>query len=276
MQDKHRSRRCQALTTVGARFWGNWFDGRGLLRVKVYEFAIYIDRQQAQVSEISKVLKRRGLKALSGTDFYRKLRSSRDIDMSLMLKASRTLPLKAVSSEYEKILKRRLELVGGNSSDPALTCFISSLEDQNIPSRLKTEDGCVKKGTIITFKKYKDGHLKTFADDVELGEVQSSKLCAALFDLYLGDQPVSKSAKFLAGRRVADFVIEEGQTPLKNRGLVKAERFSNPEVDCGPGGCCRVPNQLDCTGSFCGFPQIDLGHLGSIVKRAEELGCGRL
>jgi hypothetical protein len=34
------------LLTVGCRHWGNWWDGRGLLRVKIYDFAIYIDGQQ--------------------------------------------------------------------------------------------------------------------------------------------------------------------------------------------------------------------------------------
>ena len=37
----------QQLLTVGNRMWGNWWDGRGLLRVKIYDFAIYIDTEQA-------------------------------------------------------------------------------------------------------------------------------------------------------------------------------------------------------------------------------------
>lgn len=36
----------QHLLTVGTRLWGNWWDGRGLLRVKIYDFAIYVDSQQ--------------------------------------------------------------------------------------------------------------------------------------------------------------------------------------------------------------------------------------
>lgn len=36
----------QELATVGCRYWGNWFDGRGLLKVKVYEFALYMDAEQ--------------------------------------------------------------------------------------------------------------------------------------------------------------------------------------------------------------------------------------
>jgi hypothetical protein len=28
--------------------WDNWWDGRGLLRVKIYEFAIYVDGEQVR------------------------------------------------------------------------------------------------------------------------------------------------------------------------------------------------------------------------------------
>jgi hypothetical protein len=40
------SGRPQQLLTVGCRNWGNWWDGRGLLRVKIYDFAIYVDGEQ--------------------------------------------------------------------------------------------------------------------------------------------------------------------------------------------------------------------------------------
>jgi hypothetical protein len=40
--------RPQQLLTVGCRNWGNWWDGRGLLRVKIYDFAIYVDGEQVR------------------------------------------------------------------------------------------------------------------------------------------------------------------------------------------------------------------------------------
>jgi hypothetical protein len=40
--------RPQQLLTVGCHNWGNWWDGRGLLRVKIYNFAIYVDRKQVR------------------------------------------------------------------------------------------------------------------------------------------------------------------------------------------------------------------------------------
>ena len=40
---------CQDLVAVGTRHWGNWWDGRGLLRIKLYDFAVYLNQGQAGV-----------------------------------------------------------------------------------------------------------------------------------------------------------------------------------------------------------------------------------
>ena len=39
---------CQDLMTVGTRMWGSWWDGRALLRVRIYDFAVYMDREQVR------------------------------------------------------------------------------------------------------------------------------------------------------------------------------------------------------------------------------------
>jgi hypothetical protein len=36
----------QSLTAVGSKQWGSWWDGRGLLRVKIYDFALYTNPRQ--------------------------------------------------------------------------------------------------------------------------------------------------------------------------------------------------------------------------------------
>ena len=59
-------------------------------------------------------------KAVGDANFYRDLRSSKDIEMSLMVRASRNLPIKMLHAEYEKILKRRIQRVGGVTQDVAL------------------------------------------------------------------------------------------------------------------------------------------------------------
>lgn len=36
----------QSLTAIGSKQWGSWWDGRGLLRVKIYDFALYTNPRQ--------------------------------------------------------------------------------------------------------------------------------------------------------------------------------------------------------------------------------------
>ena len=57
--------------------------------------------------------------------FYQRLRSSSDVKMALMVRASRNLPIKLLAGEYERILRRRLAVVGGSPDDPALAKMVS-------------------------------------------------------------------------------------------------------------------------------------------------------
>lgn len=67
--------------------------------------------------------------------FFQRLRSSDDVDMALMVRASRNLPIKLLAGEYERILRRRLAVVGGSPDDDALaqmvTCFRCRLWPRN-------------------------------------------------------------------------------------------------------------------------------------------------
>lgn len=184
----------QNLLTVGTRHWGNWWDGRGLLGVRLYDFAIYIDGQEARQSA-GPAITSTGRRVPS--DLYQRLRSGQFGNMSIVLRASRSLPLHLLSQEFERILQRRLQRVGGNPEDPALASFLDCFSEDRVPSTAK-EGTSVKKGSTITFIR-KGGELVTATDGIVLGQLQSTKLGDALFDLYLGEEPVSKKAREIAG-----------------------------------------------------------------------------
>ena len=57
----------------------------------------------------------------------------------------------------------------------------------------------MKKGTVISFSKDGRGAITTRVNELDLNRVQSAKLCEAIFDLYVGDQPVSAKARRTAG-----------------------------------------------------------------------------
>lgn len=127
------------------------------------------------------------------------------VQMSLMVRASRNLPVLVLNKEYERILKRRLKVVGGSPKDPALKQVLQSFSREQLPPAI-LQGGNVKKGTVLTFTKDTQGNVKARANDTELVHVNSAKLASAIFDLYLGEQPVSKEAKTMAGQSVLSMI----------------------------------------------------------------------
>ena len=80
-------------------------------------------------------------------------------------------------------------------------------EDQ-LPESIKSGKS-VKKGTVLVFTRDESGHLCAKADQHDLITVQSKPLCDAIFDLYVGDQPVSKKAKRMTGESFARLVTSD-------------------------------------------------------------------
>ncbi|KIZ00001.1 hypothetical protein MNEG_7958 [Monoraphidium neglectum] len=81
------------------------------------------------------------------------LKSSGDCGVSLLLRAARDIPLGQLRDEYEKVLKRRLERVGGDPSDPALAQLLGSFTDpRRLPAAAVAGGGsAVRRGASIVF-----------------------------------------------------------------------------------------------------------------------------
>lgn len=121
--------------------------------------------------------------------------------MSLMVRASRNLPIKLLAKEYERILRRRIVKVGGSVTDIALAQMLNTFKEENLPASVK-QGGSVKKGTLLAFVKHGPESLTAKANGQPLVTVRSPQLCQAVFDLYLGDQPVSVESRAAAGSAV--------------------------------------------------------------------------
>ena len=65
------------------------------------------------------------------------IRDSKDVEMSLLVRASRNLPIILLSKEYERILRRRLRVVGGNPQDPALNAMMDTFRSRHISPLLE-------------------------------------------------------------------------------------------------------------------------------------------
>lgn len=190
---------CQDLVTTGSRLFGLGGFGSAL-KVRIYDFAVYVHPEQAKLSSLARTSPRATM-PLQQAQFCKSLRSSDDIDMSLMVRAARNLPIKLLAKEYERILRRRIQRVGGSQADKALAEMIRSFDETSLPESIK-QGGSVKKGTLLTFTKQGSGKMTARANGVQLMTVESPKLCQAVFDLYLGDQPVSKESRQAAGDAV--------------------------------------------------------------------------
>lgn len=125
--------------------------------------------------------------------------------------------------------------MGGTSADPALGELITMFEESSLPDNVR-ERGNVKAGSVLTFRRSGNGLLTAEAGGHDLGSVKSSTLCAALFDLYLGSNPVSKSAQTLAGEKVVEFVLENRKEPVG--------RFS-------PAAILESRNETNCKNTYC-------------------------
>lgn len=69
----------------------------------------------------------------------------------------------------------------------------------------------------MVFSRSKSGMLTTTADGALITTVQSSKLCEAVFDLYLGSNPVCKKARDTAKEKYEGIV--SSSKPLALKGL---------------------------------------------------------
>eukprot|EP00891_Asterochloris_glomerata_P005611 jgi/Astpho2/5611/Aster-02863 len=113
--------------------------------------------------------------------------------------------------DVEKTLRMVINFKGVNKNN-----FWSALEERLKPSLDKAGqpelveqfghmfDGVqFRKGLTMTFTSGKGGDLITAVDDKEVGRIHSPVLAEALFDIYLGTNPVSPDAKESISRGIA-------------------------------------------------------------------------
>lgn len=81
--------------------------------------------------------------------------------------------------------------------------MLDMFQEDQLPAS-STHKGAVRKGTRLTFSRY-GTTLHTQVNGRSLDRIHSPKLCQAMFDLYIGEQPVSQRAK----KQFADIVGEQ-------------------------------------------------------------------
>eukprot|EP00887_Chlorella_sp_A99_P000590 scaffold17.g590.t1 len=208
---------CQQLLAVGSKQFNL---GPVLPLARLYDFSLHASHRQAAASALAAEAAWRALDpppplAPRGPAVPADVlvRRSTDIDTTLTVVASRNLPVALVSREYRRILRRRLQHVGGSTDDPALQTILAAFRVDRLPRSIMAGSS-VRKGTTLEFRMGADGSIVARADGQTLAAVRSADLVAAVKHLYIGASPVDKRAAATAVARLGEWVRGGERGPL--------------------------------------------------------------
>ena len=159
---------------------------RTLFRVTIYAFGLYVDPEGARAS-LSRFA---GVSAPTLEDDERFYRQLLDLafDMTLRLVMTRTVDGDDVAEAFDDALRPRLVR--------AVTDTISADELAALDRfRSYFDVGEVRTGTEVVFSCGPAGRLATSVGGDERPPINSRALCGALFDVYLGEDPISDDGK---------------------------------------------------------------------------------
>ncbi len=159
---------------------------RTIFKVKVYAYGLYVDPEAARAHLTS--FAGRPASALDRDPaFFRRLLDS-SVPMSLRLVMTRDVAGAALGGAFDDALKPRvvraateLKMPGGQAALDRFRGYFNLRE--------------VVQGTEIVFSCGPGGRLRTMVSAQPRPEIESPALCWALFDVYLGDRPISADGR---------------------------------------------------------------------------------
>jgi hypothetical protein len=156
------------------------------LRIKVYAFGLYVDAPAA-ASALPAWAGRSARDLEHDPSFYRELLKGR-FGMTLRLLMTRDVIGDDMAEAFDDALRPRVERAAAELSMPggeaALARFRRYFDVDELTKESELLFSCLPGGTLVTSVK---GEVK--------GEIRSPALCWALFDVYLGAEPISKDGK---------------------------------------------------------------------------------
>ncbi|MGH7537091.1 MAG: chalcone isomerase family protein [Gemmatimonadales bacterium] len=167
----------QQLTGTGVRT-------RTMLKVKVYAFGLYVDPAGAK-SALAAWAGKTAAQLQADDAFYGKV-LERSFPMTLRLVMTRNVGGATMAEAFDGALRPRVVAAAGKGmtgGEAALDQFRGFFGEE------------VTKGTELVFSCTPEGRFTTSMAGQQKPELHSPALCWALFDVYLGAQPISPDGK---------------------------------------------------------------------------------
>jgi len=169
----------QVLTGTGLRT-------KTFLKVKVYAFGIYVDPAEAR-ARLSAFAGQSARDLERNDEFYSTLLQMQ-IPMSLRLVMTRDVDGETMAEAFDGALRPRVEEAAAEKNMPD---GVEALE--RFRSYFNVDE--MTKGSDALFTCYPGGRMRTRVKGEDRPELRSEALCWALFDVYLGDHPISGDGK---------------------------------------------------------------------------------
>ncbi len=173
--------------TTTHRLVGTGIRQRTIFRVDVYAFGLYVDPAGARTA-LAAFAGRRASELRRDEKFHRRLLDL-DFGMTLRLVMTRTVEGGDVADAFDDALRPRMPRSGRRNADGAGR----DAPLARLRSHLDVDE--VARGTEIVFSCDPGGRLTASVGDAAQPPIASRDLCRALFDVYLGQDPIERDGK---------------------------------------------------------------------------------
>ena len=169
----------------------HWIMGTGLrdrtiFRVQIYAFGLYVDPNGARAA-LSPFARIPASTFERDETFYRRLLDL-DFAMTLRLVMIRTIDGDDAAEAFDDALRPRMARAMRGATGSAAEAALESFGRHFDVDKVQT-------GTEIVFSCNPEGRLTTSVEGGERPRIDSAALCRALFDVYLGEAPISGTGK---------------------------------------------------------------------------------
>ena len=181
-------------TDMVQRITGTGIRTKTFLKVKVYAFGLYVDPEGARTALADYV----GMepKALEKNDDFFGEVLNQDFGMTLRLVMTRDVGGDDMAEAFDGALRPRVQRAAAEMAMPGGEAALDQFRGFFNVEEMTTE-------SEIVFSCAPDGTLRTSVKGEAQPEISSDALCWALFDVYLGEKPISGGGKKNIGKAFA-------------------------------------------------------------------------